>query len=160
SGTARSAVRRVVRVNVEAVSVDTDARYRPQPRRPGGFVLRIAGGAGLDDGVQPDRLEELTSLRVVQANGGDVVVPDLNAERVLHLAAQPMADTAMADFPSRDEPVIGLVELVAVDRIVQKICEVGKQIEIVPDAVRRDLRRRVVARALPLERTAVTIGVA
>src|SRR4051794_35585429 len=56
--------------------------------------------------------------------------------------------------------MVRLMELITVDGVVQEIREVRKEIEIVGDAVRGDLRRRVAARALPLGGSAVAIAVA
>ena len=95
-----------------------------------------------------------------QADARDVVVPDLNPDCVLHRAAGPLAEPPVVDRRAGHEPVIGLVKLIAVIRVVEKIGEVGKQIEVVADAEGRDLRARMSPRPLPLERSAVPISVA
>ena len=47
----------------------------------------------------------------------------------------------MLDLGAGDEPVIDLVELIAVHRIVEEEGEVREQIEVVADAVGDDLGR-------------------
>ena len=72
----------------------------------------------------------------------------------------PAPEPALTDPAARDEPVVRLLELVAVHRIVEKVREVREEIEVVADPVRADLRAHVLASALPLDRPAVAVGVA
>ena len=56
--------------------------------------------------------------------------------------------------------MVRLVKLIAALGIVQQEREVREEIEIVRDAVRAQFRGGVAARALPLDRPAVAIGIA
>jgi hypothetical protein len=82
------------------------ARDRSKPRSPRRFVLGIGRGTGLDDEVLPDGVQELPCLRVIQAHDRNIVVPQLHADRVLHLVAEPMADVSMAHLGAGDQSVI------------------------------------------------------
>ena len=66
----------------------------------------------------------------------------------------------MRHLHAGDEAVIDLLLLVAVDRIVEEEREVRDQVEVVAEAVGRDLGQRLVAAVLPLRADAVAIGVA
>ena len=46
------------------------------------------------------------------------------------------------------------------NRVVEEVREVGKEVEVLTDAIGGDLRTRRSPRALPLERSAVAIAVA
>ena len=98
---------------------------------------------------------------------GDAVVLKLHAQGVLGGAgiavAQRRGPGAAGVHAQRGAPV-GLAKLVAVDRVVQKIGEVGKQVQPVSDDVRIDLSgcvaRGVVSRLPPRPRKAVAAGLA
>src|SRR5262249_18705783 len=115
-------------VDAKAIAIDADTSERSEPRRPLRFVLSVGGSARLHHGVLPHGVEQLPRLRVIQPDGGNVVVPKLDTDRVLHFVSEPTTDALVTDLASRDEPVIELMELIAVGRIVQKVREVGKQV--------------------------------
>src|SRR5262249_59839682 len=69
-------------------------------------------------------------------------------------------EPAIHRFAASDEPVVGLLELIAVLGIVEEEREVREEVHIVADAVSRDLRDRVAPRPLPLDRPAVAVRVA
>src|SRR5262249_31680762 len=160
TGVASTAVGDVARVDVEAIAVDAKTCLRAQPRRPHGFILRESPRARLDDSILSRRAEPDASHRVIEAEARDVVVPHLSADDVLRFVIGPAADSSMRQLAAGDVAVIALLELVAVDWIVQEEGEVREEIQVGRAAVRRSLRRRGAARALPLDRPAVTVGVA
>ena len=70
----------------------------------------------------------------------DPIVADLQAERVFHLAAKPLAENRVACIQSSHPAPVLLFELVAVIGVRQVVSEVRKQIEIVIKPVGRDFR--------------------
>ena len=119
-----AAVDRTVRVDPEAVDVDPCAGERSQSSRPFNLVLREHGATGLADIVLSHRTQPLPCLGVVETDVGNIVVAELNADRVLDRSPAPSIQSAMTDFHSADETAVGLMKLVAVHGIVQKEREV------------------------------------
>jgi hypothetical protein len=76
---------------------------------------------------------------VIQADVGDVVIADLRSESVLHGVVAPPGDSPVHGLPAGDEAMVGLLDLIAALGIFEVVREVRKQVQIVADAVRRDL---------------------
>ena len=77
----------------------------------------------------------------------DVVVAQLNADRVLHFAVAPPIDAPIAHLAAGDEPVIRLVKLIAVHRIVEEEREVREQVEAVRSEIAEDLELALLGRS-------------
>ena len=159
-GARHTAVEGVAGPHLEPVAIGAETGQGAQPWRPCRFVLHVCRGARLPHGILPDGVDERARLRLVQPDVRDVVVPELQTKRVLHRASAPHLETAMREPGAGDEAMVCLVELVAANGIVQEEGEVGEQVEVVADPVGRHARRGVSVRALPLQRSAVTVGVA
>ena len=74
---------------------------------------------------------------------------------MLRRAIQPPADAAVGEARPAHEPVIGLLELIAVLGVVEEIGEVREQVEVVLEAVGAERGAGVPAATLPLDRRAV-----
>ena len=159
-GVVRSRVRRLTSVDVEAIPIHARAGERAKPGRPLRLVLGESAGARLKHRVLPDRFQRPARDRVIQADVRDVVVAKLNADRILDSPARPATEPPVTQSCARDEAMIGLAELIAVLRVVEEVSEVGEQVQVVREAERRQLRARVVSRALPFERSAVAVRIA
>ena len=57
---------------------------------------------------------------MIQADRGNVVVAELDTDRVLHLVSEPLVDALVTDLPARDESVIELMKRSPWTGIVQK----------------------------------------
>src|SRR5262249_38485236 len=152
-------VHRLARIDAEPIAVSPDAGESPEPGRPLDLVLPIDAGAGLYDTVFADRVQLPTRVRVKEADGRNVIVPDLKTARVLRTATGPRCQWAMTELRTAHEAMIRLLELIAVYWIVQEEGEVREQVEVVSDAVRGQLCRSIPARSLPLERATVSVCV-
>ena len=56
--------------------------------------------------------------------------------------------------------MVGLAKLIAVHRIVEEVCEVREQVQVVPDSVAHNLEGGITVRSLPLDGAAVAVCVA
>ena len=161
-GVVGAAVRRIAGVDVEAVAVDA------QRRRASAATASTRSRSGrstppLVCSTASCRIVSSSCARlgVIQADVRDVVVAELHADGVLHRAAAPTAPSRRwLTFAPLTNAVIGLLELIAVHRVVEEEGEVREQVEVVADAVGGDLGGGVAARPLPLDRAAVAVGVA
>ena len=81
----------------------------------------------------------------VETDRRNRVVAQLAAERVLHGAAAPAGLAAVRHLGAAHEPVIGLMKLVAVLGVVEEEREVGVEVEVVAEPVRRHPRGGVAA---------------
>src|SRR5207253_1993308 len=94
----RSAVPGVESINLEPERVGAKSDGRPQSRQPFGFVLRVDAATRLQHGVLAPRLEAHSRSRVIQTDGGGVVVPHLNADRVLDRMTVPVREPLVTDL--------------------------------------------------------------
>src|SRR4029077_21102384 len=97
AGAGDAAVGRVVGGHAEPVAVHPNARHRSKPRTPRDFVLNVSRAAGLDHRILPDGLEPPPRFGVIEPDVGDVVVPELDAERVLNRVTTPLLQTPVID---------------------------------------------------------------
>src|SRR6266853_6075139 len=93
---------------------------------------------------------------MIQPHLGDVVVPNLHADGVLHGSSPHTAETSMRDLPTHYPAIIDLLLLIAAHRVIEEEREVRDQIEIVLDAVEGDLGQRLAAAVLPFRSDAVS----
>jgi hypothetical protein len=96
---------------------------------------------------------------VKQAHRHHVVIPELDADGVLHWTAAPPALTFLKRSRAGDEAMIDLLTLIAVDGIIQKERKVRDQPEVVAEAVGLDLGERAPGSMLPFAAEAIAIGV-
>ena len=75
----------------------------------------------------------------------DPIVAELQAERIFHLAAKPLAENRVARVKPRHPAPVLLFELIALNRVIQEVSEIGKQIEVVIKSVGRDFRLGICA---------------
>src|SRR5262245_58927285 len=150
-----AAVSRIEGLNVVPRSVRADSGQRPEPGRPRRLVLRVCACARDTRGALASRLETDALFGVVQGDGGNVVVPELNPDGVMHLVAADTREAAVRNPRTRREAVIDLLHLVAVLRIVKEEGEVRDEVQVVLGAVAGDLRQRRTRAALPFADDAV-----
>ena len=67
--------------------------------------------------IQPHRVEPIT--------------PQLNADGALGVPLEEVAQTSVRDPAAGSDPALGLLELVAVVRVVEEVGEVRKQVQAV-----------------------------
>ena len=160
AGRRRPAVGGIERGHPEPRSVHAQPGHRPQPRCPLDLVLRVCAGGRLEHRVPAPRVEPDARFGVIETDRADVVVPDLHADRVLCRSTCAAAEPAVGGLAAGDEAMIRLFDLIAVDGIVQEVREVREEVEVVADAVDRDVGHGVAAAPLPLAGGAVAIRVA
>jgi len=83
----------------ETVAVHTKPSQRAGASVSMRFILQVAANAGLQHGVLPDPVEELSRPRVIEADGANVVAAKLHAQSlVLHQPAGPPVEPAMTQL--------------------------------------------------------------
>ena len=104
--------------NAEVEDVAAEAGHRPKPVRPPPLVAEVDAEAALADPVVPDRPDALSRLgRLEQADAEDLVVAEVGPDRGRPAPPrEPLARDARAPV----EPAVGLLELVALDRVVEE----------------------------------------
>ncbi len=86
---------------------------------------------GLVDLVFARGREALPRRGVNQPDRQEPVVAQLQADAALHVPAEDVAEPAIRQPPARGDPPLRLLELIAACRIVEKVREVGEQVEAV-----------------------------
>src|SRR5439155_3359554 len=125
----RAGVARMIAVDAEPISVAPQSSHAAQPWGPGDRVEVIDARARLDYPIAAHGADALARHGIVQANLGDVVVPELQTRRVLDVAADPRSAPGVRQLASAYRAPVDLLDLVAIDRIVQEECEVRKKIQ-------------------------------
>ena len=148
AGAARAGVFGAVALHAEAIAVGAHAGHGAEGRCPARGVVEPQADAALLDVVAPCRRQRLPGLGVEQ-RVVDVVVLKLHANLVLAAVAEPARRPGMARIHRRHRAPVRLRELVAIDRVVEEVGEVGKQRQVPACDVGVDLRRRVAAAAPP-----------
>ena len=149
----------VVAVDAEAVGVCAHPGHAAKPGRPAGCVFGVQAHAGFDDVVAARDGQGLPCPRALQAVE-NVVVLELQAQRVLRRQPQPCHLPRVAGVHACRAAAVGLRKLVTVDGIVEKIREVGKQREPPVDQVGIHLCARCFGAAAPSARHAVAMRLA
>src|SRR5262249_56821061 len=106
-------VRRGVARDVDRVDVGPKPDRRAQPARPADLVPRVGADAQLLDAVVAGHADKLAADGAAEGHGGDVVVAELQAERVLDGEAPPRGAPGVAELAGGDEAPVGPVQLVA-----------------------------------------------
>ena len=132
-------VDRKTRIDVEPVVVGADARDAAEPAQPLGGVFGVDPQAALANLVVAGGRKTVLSNRAEQRDLIDIVEAALQADAVQHVERADLADEGHARMNAIDGAPVGLLELVALHRVVEKIGEVGKQVEAVADGIGIDL---------------------
>ena len=154
---------RIVTGNLKGEMIGPQACHGAEFISPLSFIFRINAQASLDDVVSPRGGQHLARDRVLQCVG-NVVGLELQTQRVLHTAGAQLGGPSAAGVQTQGGAPVGLGELVTIDRVVQKIREVGKQVQPVSDDIRIDLGGCAAGRRVgglsPRARQAVAAGLA
>ena len=130
----------VLDVDAEVIDVVAQAEGRAERARPLHLALRVDAHHGLPDLVLARRGEPPLRGRVIEADGGEPVASDLHAHGALGMAIEEVAEPAVRDRPPATKRSLGLLELVAVLRVVEEVGEVREERQLVPHHVRRGPR--------------------
>ena len=99
--------------------------------RPFDFALGVDRRHGLADLVLARGREPLPSRRPIEADGIEPITPHLHADGALGVSLEDMTQPPVGDSPARGHAALGLLELIAVLRVVEEIGEVRKQVQAV-----------------------------
>jgi hypothetical protein len=143
-------VARVAGPYVEPIPIPAEARARPQPRRPLHFVLREDAKRRLVHRVFANRGEPAPSGGVIEANLTDAIASQVRAEDELRRPTSQRSQTPMRHAAAADPSTVGLLELIAVDGIVEEIGEIREQVQLVSNEVGVGARHRAGAALLPV----------
>jgi hypothetical protein len=114
----------------------------------------------LRDLVVAHRPQALAGLGVVQAHLADAVAAPLRAEAQQAVEPRNLVAHRMRALRTENAAPVGLLELVALDRVVQEVGEVGEQVEPVVDGVRAELGVAAGSLVEPLARQADALRLA
>ncbi len=142
--------------DVEAELLGARAEHGARPVGPVRVVLRPEPERILVDVVLAHDRERLALFRERERHRVDAVVAARETDGVLELDRVPAALPALREVEPADLAPVRLLELVAVDRVVQEVGEVRPQVEAVVDEIRVGGGRagRIGARPLARERVA------
>jgi hypothetical protein len=88
--------------------------------------------AELLDTVAPDRRQALPRSRAKESYVTDVVMTKHDADRVARAVILPIPQR---EFPAYDRALVELLELIAVQRILQQISEIREKIQVIVDCI-------------------------
>jgi hypothetical protein len=128
-----------------ARSIQAQPHGGAHPVRPLDLVLGVTAQAGDERRRVVLRFQPHPLLGVIERDPADVVVAELDAEGVLHGAAAPANLAFLEGANPGDKSAIDLLDLVAVDGVVEEEGEVGSQVQAVAQPVCLNL-----AQTLPL----------
>ena len=115
-------------------------------------VLPVQADAALIHPVLARRGEPLPLARGIQADAADAGDARLQAEGVFHVVSAPLSVPGVAGLEAENPAPVGLLELVAVRRIVEEVGEIGEEIQPVVDGVGAGARLPRCIAARPLRR--------
>src|SRR5258708_35618211 len=95
--------------------------HGPQILAPLHGALGEERGARLLDCIVPDRAEARAVVRVEETNVPNIVVPELYADEIL----APLRQPALAGFQTGHAAAVELLELIAVDRLIEEVGDAG-----------------------------------
>ena len=124
-------IERVVRCDGELIHVGAQSKRRAKRARPFDLALRIHAGHRLADLVLARRREALAAGSPIQAHRVQPVAPQLDADGTLRMSLEEVTQTPVRHAAAGGDPPLGLLELIAVLRVVEEVGEVGKQIQAV-----------------------------
>ena len=148
-------VQRIAGGDVELKPIRAKAQRAAQPRRPLQIVPHECSGRGLLNRVLSRRRYTRVDRRVIQADRADVVAPRVQSEQKFRRTIRDAPADSVGGAAAKRITTIGLLELIAIDGIIEKVSEVREQIEPIPDAIRGDTSHADGCRALPVPRKAV-----
>ena len=131
-----------VALDIEPEHVGSEPGRRPQPVRPPRLVAGVGAGRALGHPVVADRPHAHAVLRVEQADPEDLVVPEVDADRVHAAPPETRREPPVRDAAAAVEPAVLLFELVAEVGVVEEVGEVREQVEVVDRRIRLDARPR------------------
>jgi hypothetical protein len=150
----------VARPHVEAVVVAAQADGRPQHAAPLDLGLPEDPEGGLVEGIVANRLETLACHGAVQADIAHRVVPGLAADGVLDVPSEEARHPPVRHAPTGRHAAVRLLDLVAVDRVLEEVGEVREEIEPVAEHEAGHPRRRAARGPLRVGGKAVAVGLA
>ena len=143
--------------DLETVVVGAQAGHGAKGLGPARAVFNEQAGAGFDDVILARRRHPLARFCVVQTVEG-VIVLQLQADGGVRLHLIRMRMPGVAGVDAAGDAPVRLAELVAIDRVVEKIGEVRIQLELVADQVSARFRGGVAAGPAPHAGEAVAAG--
>ena len=110
--------------------------------------VEIAAKTGLDDMIVPDRAESRSLLGLVEAIE-DIVILQLHANCDVRTITIDMGVPGVARIETACDTLIGLTELITVDRVIHEVGKVGEQVELAVNYISADLTRLITIGATP-----------
>jgi hypothetical protein len=93
--------------------------------------LGVCTGHRLADPILSGGRQPFSIVRVIQADRSEPVPAKLHAKCALGVTLEEVAESPVGQSSASNRPPLRLLELITVLRIVEEICEVGKQVEAV-----------------------------
>ena len=144
-------------VGTDFVAAQADGRAQPvEPLRAG---LKAQAQRTLADAVFANRLGPTAVFGVVQADGVNAILPELQAGADLGIPPVGAEKPALSELAAPDRALVGLFVLVALQAVdIAGGCR--KEIQRVVDDVQAGLAGAAFAGSRPVSRQAVTVGLA
>src|SRR5690606_27770275 len=128
---ARPRVQRDVAVDVEEVEVAANSRDRAELVDDLDLALIVEPDARLEHLVVAHGAHAHAVARSKEADVGDEVVPHLEADRVVERTVGDLEREVVREVESRHEPLVDLVDLIALDGVVEEESEIREEVELV-----------------------------
>ena len=151
-----AAVEREIAIYIEIRAIVPQARDHAQPVRRLELLLDVEADSEAVDGVLANRRETHAIIGEVQADAADVVVARFDPESQLPRHAGEIGFAADLRMDSVRLALIELFELIAVG-VVQRVGEIGEQVELVVERVRVGGQIPVAQRLRKVERQRVAM---
>ena len=120
------------RIDIDVEDITAPAGRRAEPRRPMHCIVSVDADAAFAHTVEADWGNERALIRVAQSKV-DAIVSRLDAYRYLARKFEQAALLQARSIGSRDDPIVVLMELVAIGRIAQEVRKIVKQIQFALD---------------------------
>ena len=124
-----------ITVDVKDEDIPPQTEHGTHLGEPLRLVLVIEAYAGFVHLVIPCGADTVALQRLKQGDLGNSIVADLQPDGMIHRGPEPGGEPGLGHVPPDHEPPIRLLELIAVDGIIEEKGEVGKQIETVIDQI-------------------------
>src|SRR5688572_25597350 len=124
-----SRVEHVIGLHIETIDVTAQAECGSQLATPLDFALAEESNRRLSNAVYSCRIRSLSRDRMIERDIADSVMSNVRSESILQIESADSSETAMRDLATRHPAAIFLFELVAVQRVVEEVGKIRKQIQ-------------------------------
>ena len=150
-------IQRVVRGHRELVAVGAKAKRRAKRSRPLDLALRIDRRHRLADFVLARRRQPLAVFRAIETDRVEPITPHLHADGALGVPLEEMTQPPVRDSAAGGDAALGLLELIAVLRVIEEVGEIREQVQAVVQQEAGRTQRRGTIRMLILGGEALAV---